>query len=231
VPRTMSGPPPRPPGSGAVGDQRQAPGRPHAPFSRSPAILEIELKDLDALFDRSSPPTYPHTATMVNRNVATFLVDSARERRRRSALEVVVAFQCPPLSSEEEAKAKEQMRRHFAQEAELADLARKVNRVEALGSAQYAVPLVILAGLFAGVLYSWLFSNPVEASPREFAAMLAYLVFITIVWVMLWDPLEKLFFESYMIRQRVRAFRKLAAARVTFVYGTALGGNPASGNR
>jgi len=58
------------------------------------------------------------------------------------------------------------------------------------------------------------------SSAVDYLTALAYLVFITIVWVMLWDPIEKLLFDSYFIRLQSRALHKLAAAKIAFVYGS-----------
>lgn len=176
--------------------------------------LEVRLANLDMLFDRTSPPSYPHTGPMVERSVAKFLLDSAREQRRRREFEVVLALEGSPLPAATEDDTRAQLRRFFANEAELAELDARVNRSDGIGSIQYSIPLVVLALLVAGLFYAQVGS----ASGAGFLEALTYLVFITIVWVMLWDPLELLLFNSYLIRQRVHALRKLSRARITFVY-------------
>lgn len=183
-------------------------------FATSPGKVEVEAKDLDGLFDRTAAPTYPHTGPMLNRTVAKFLVDSVREQRRTPEVEVTVTFRCPPLPAEEEASSRAQMSSFFSNEAELAALDLRVNRTEGLGSLRFAVPLVVVAGLVAGALYV----NLGTSSAVDYLTALAYLVFITVVWVMLWDPIEKLLFDSYFIRLQHRALRKLAAAKVAFSY-------------
>ncbi len=194
-------------------------GEPVVHLVRSPGEIEVQLKDLGALLDRTTPPTYPHTGPMVNKAVAKFLADSVREQRRTSHVEVTVTFQAPPLGAEEEANAQAQMRSFFANEAELAGLDVRVNRTEGLGSLRFATPLVLLAGLVAGLLYVQL--GTIDASDLFLA--LAYLIFITIVWVLLWDPAEKLLFDSYFLRLQYRALHKLAAAKIVFVYRSAPG--------
>ena len=187
-------------------------------MSRSPGKVEVELKDLDSLFDRNAPTTYPHAGPMMNRTIATFLVDSVRQHPPVPKVEVTVALRCAPLPPEEEARTRVAMNRFFANEAELAELDRRVNRAEALGSAWYSIPVVALAGIVAGLLYTLGYSSPLSPRASDYFVVLVYLVFITVVWMMLWDPLEKLLFDSYFIRLRIRALRKLAAAPVTFVY-------------
>jgi len=168
------------------------------------------------LFDRSSPPSYPHTDPMVERSVAKFLLDSAREQRRRREFELVLSLEGPRLSAGAEETARTQVRRFFANEAELAALDERVNRSDGLGAIQYAIPLVLIALLVAGLFYTQV--GP--ATGAGFLEALTYLVFITIVWVMLWDPVELLLFNSYLIRQRLHALRKLSRARITFAYRT-----------
>jgi Na+-transporting NADH:ubiquinone oxidoreductase subunit NqrE len=69
----------------------------------------------------------------------------------------------------------------FANEAEFAALDLRVNRTERLGSLRLAIPLVALAGPVARALYV----NLGTSSAFEYLVALAYLVFITIVRVML----------------------------------------------
>jgi hypothetical protein len=194
-------------------------GEPVAHLARHPGKIEVHLPSLGSLFDRTSPPSYPHTGPMVERSIAKFLLDSAREDRRRSEVAVVFAIDGPPQGAVVEAAARSQVNRFFANEAELAALDLRVSRSEGLGSLQYAIPLVAVALLIAGLFYSQLGS----VSGAGYLDTLSYLVFITVVWVMLWDPLEVLLFDSYFTRRRLRALRKLAAASITFEYATGSG--------
>jgi hypothetical protein len=41
---------------------------------------------------------------------------------------------------------------------------------------------------------------------------------VVVIWMMVWDPLEKLLFDSYFIRLRIRALLKLSGAEVLFAY-------------
>jgi len=203
-----NGPPPSTSAAGSVPSLRQERGR-----------VEVRLPNLDALFDRSTPPSYPHRGPMVERSVARFLQDATREQRRRPDIEVVLALESPPLLTEAEAEARRTIQRFFANEAELAALDFRVNRADGLGSLQFSIPFVLVALLIAGAVYL----QVGVVSGAGFLEALVYLVFITIVWVMLWDPIELLLFDSYLIRRRIRALQKLSRARVTFVYPTSPG--------
>ncbi|MGD0250382.1 MAG: hypothetical protein ABSB97_05800 [Thermoplasmata archaeon] len=175
--------------------------------------VEVELNDLDSLIDRDASPAYPHTQPMLNSTVAKFMIDTAREDRRSSEIEVTITFRESPLRPEEEAGTRAKMSSYFANEAELAVLGQRVNRVEAWGSLRYALPVVIVAGLIAG-----LFANPSTIGLPSYVSTLVYLVVVVVIWVMVWDPIEKLLFDSYLIRLRVRALHKLVAAKIVFAY-------------
>ena len=194
-----------------------ADGEPIVSLASTPGQVGVTIADLDSLFEQDLPPAYPHRGPMLNRSVAKVLVDSTREQRRIPRVELVVSVRTPPDVPEREAATRAQMRSFFANEAELAALDLRVNRTEGLGSLRYALPLVLLAGLAAGALYTNLWT----LGDADYLAALAYLIFITIVWVMLWDPLEKLLFDSYFLRLQIRALQKLEKAQITFRYDPA----------
>lgn len=202
--------------SASVGqDQPTIPGTEGAPYlHQRPGSIEVHLPNLDALLDRTAAPSYPHTGPVVERSVAKFLLDCAREQLRQPEIEVVVALDEAPLAPSAEEDARTYLHRYFANEAELSSLDLRVNRSEGFGSLRYSIPFVVVALLVAGLFYAQLGGT----SGASYLEALTYLVFITIVWVMLWDPLEVLLFDSYLIRRRVRAFQKLARAPVTFSY-------------
>ena len=202
------------PASGSPGLSPPFGSEPSPSLRQKPGTIEVHLPSLNALLDRATPPSHPHTGPMVERSVARFLLDCAREQLGQTEVEVVVTLDEAPLPPSVEADARSQMRRYFANEAELASLDLRVNRSEGFGSLRYSIPFVVVALLVAGLFYAQL-GGTTGASYLE---ALTYLVFITIVWVMLWDPLEVLLFDSYMIRRRLHALQKLARAPVTFTY-------------
>ena len=180
-------------------------GEPLVHFDKSPGRVEIELKALDRLFDRDAPPTFPHAGPMLNKTLAKFMVDTVREDRRSRDVAVTVTFRSSPLRPEEEAGIRAQMSNFFANEAEMAALDRRVNSTEGLSSLRYSIPVVVVAAFFAGLL-----TNPSILGGPDYLTELSYLALIVTIWVMLWDPLEKLVFDSYFIRLRIYALQKLA---------------------
>jgi len=182
-------------------------------FVSSPGIVKVELRDLDSLLDRNATPTYPHRGPMLDNTVARFMVDTVREARRSPDVEVTITLRSSPLLPEEEAGARAHMSHFFANESEVSALGQRVNRTEAWGSLRYALPGVIVAGLIALLL-----TNPSAFSIPVYLAELGYLVVVVVIWVLVWDPVEKVLFDSYFIRLRIRALHKLAAAKVVFAY-------------
>ena len=118
------------------------------------------------------------------------------------------------MAPAEEADVRDRLSRFFETERELAELDRDVNRSEGLASLRYAVPVVLLAVLVIGIFYSQVGALSAEG----YVAALVYLLFVVVVWVMLWDPIEVLLFNSFFLRLKIRALRKLAEANVRFVY-------------
>lgn len=186
---------------------------------QKPGTIEVHLPNLDALLDRTRTPPFPHVGPVVEPSIAKFLIDCVREQLGQREIEVVVHLDQDPLAPNAEAEARAHMRRYFATEAELTSLELRVNRSEGFGSLRYAIPLVLAALLVAGLFYAQLGGT----TGVSYLEALTYLVFITIVWVLMWDPLEMLLFDSYMIRRRLRALNKLAHGPMTFVYRSAPG--------
>lgn len=189
------------------------------PAENSGSIV-VEARSVEALFDDGTEPTYPHTSRLMNPRLALFLEGQARERRRESALEIRVRLNPPSLTPLEEENVSRQIRTYFEEERRLAELELRVNQTEGWGFFRRGLPLILLALLIAGVFYVAL-PNYASASLGAFVTALVYLLFITIVWVMLWDPIEKLLFDAYLLRARIRALRKLGTASVRFAYGPA----------
>ena len=110
------------PASGSPGLSPPLGSEPSPSLRQKPGTIEVHLPSLNALLDRATPPSHPHTGPMVERSVARFLLDCAREQLGQPEVEVVVTLDEAPLPPSVEADARSQMRRYFANEAELASL-------------------------------------------------------------------------------------------------------------
>jgi hypothetical protein len=195
-------------------DSHALPGaEPLLRFARPPNAVEVCVDDPSALFETGPSATYPHSGPVLSKGLSSFLIDSARERRSRARVPVTITFRSPPLGAEKEDSIRARMSSYFTNEIELVELERRVNRSEGWGSLGFAIPFVILAGIGAGLLYA-----SVGSAGTVSFGELAYATFVIIIWVMLWDPIEKLLFDPYFLRLRIHALRKLATAEVTFAY-------------
>ena len=179
--------------------------------------LRVEVPSIDTLFDEETQPRFPHTGKMMDDRLQLFLENLARERRKQKSLEVEVAVRGPSVGAESEGRARDQMHAFFACEKVNADLDLKVNQVEGWGSFRYGIPLIALALVFAGVFY-FIVPATADSALEAFIGAFLYLLFITVVWVMLWDPIEKLLFVAYFLKTRQHALAKLSVAPVRFVY-------------
>ncbi|HYA54285.1 MAG TPA: hypothetical protein VEG42_01620, partial [Thermoplasmata archaeon] len=188
-----------------------------------PGRVEVRLAGPGALFDRDAVPAYPHQGPMVRPSVTAYLVQSMRLQRRSPDVDVVLSYECEPIGVPAESATRAQLASFFSNEAELAALERHVNRAEGIASLSYATPFVLAAGLVAALLY--VYSGGVITT-KDLLGTLVYLIFITIVWVMLWDPIEFLLFDSFFLRQKWKALRKLASANVRFEYPRSTGRRP-----
>jgi len=175
--------------------------------------VEVRVRDLGALFDPEATPGYPHEGPMVNPSIAEFLIDAVREQRHQPKVEVVVLVEKPPSDPEMESRVRAQLGRFFANEAELVGLQIRVNRTEGLESLRYALPLVVLAGLVAVIASSGVLEGELPPGLLSFI----YVVFVVVVWVLIWDPIEMILFDSHLFRLRMRALRKLESATYTVV--------------
>lgn len=182
--------------------------------------MEVEAKSADVLFDDRTEPTYPHTTRLMNPKLALYLEGLARELRGDPRVEIRIRLDSPSLVPGEEERIAKQIRTYFAEEQRLADLDFRVNQREGWGFFRRGFPLILVALLVAGIFYVAQPSVP-SATLGTFVTALVYLVFITIVWVLLWDPIEKLLFDAYLLRSRVRALGNLGSASVRFAYGPA----------
>lgn len=181
-----------------------------------PFTLHVEVNDLDALFDTHRGPAFPHTRRVVDARLAEYLDKLVRERRRIRDVELEVTLREAPGSPSEEDTARRDLQAFFLAERQLAELELRVNQREGWGFLRRTFPLLIAALAVAGLLYVY---EPIGTAGTigDLVTALFYLLFITIVWVLLWDPIEKLLFDAYLLRSHIRALACLQDAKVRFV--------------
>ena len=152
---------------------------------------------------------------MVERQFAGYVENLVREHRAPASIDLEIVLREPSPGPVQEEAARRDLRTFFREERDVGELDVRVNQREGWGFLRRTFPLLIVALALAGVFY---LSGPgFPGGPvGELLTALFYLLFITIVWVLLWDPIEKLLFDAYLLRSHVRALEKLGDASVRF---------------
>ncbi len=182
-----------------------------------PEPLTVEVPSVDALLDRDARKVVPHRGPMLTAGLAEFWESVAREERHRSAVDLRVRVRGPPARAEAEEAVRAAVHDYFATETGLAQRDVRVNRGEGWGALRAALPLLVVASILAGVFYYLVPSLDPRPGVDALSALPA-LLFGVITWVLLWDPIEKLLFDGYLLRRRCVALEKLSRATLLFDY-------------
>lgn len=186
-----------------------------------PALsVRIESADFGSLFDPPTAAVYPHTGPSLAAGLESYLESSVRAKRIAPSVNVEIHLRLAAPDPAQEDLVRQRWRTYFQEEGALAALDLKVNQTEGWGFFRRTFPLLAVALALAGGLV--VFGPDFPSGPLgTFVTTLFYLLFITVVWVLLWDPIEKLLFDAYLLRARQHALAKLAAASIRFSYASA----------
>ena len=183
-----------------------------------PAAIRVEVEGPAALFDSERTASYPHTGRMLNEGIAEFLESSVREHARAPAVSVEVTVHGPPISPEAEESVRRDFHHYYDCEKVLAQLDQRVNRVEGVGSFRHTAWMLLGAGIIALVVYIVVAVLPPQTLLVAFLTAFLYIATITVVWVLFWDPFEKVVFDGYMLRAHTLAVEKLSRSTLRFTY-------------
>ncbi len=187
-------------------------------MSVPPASIRVEVPAPAALFDSERTVSYPHTGRMLDEGIAEFLESSVREHARAPAVNLEVAVQGPPIGPDAEESVRRDFHHYYDCEKVLAQLDQRVNRVEGVGSFRHTVWMLLGAGIIALVVYLVAAVLPPQTLLVTFLTAFLYLATITVVWVLFWDPFEKVVFDGYMLRAHTLAVEKLCRSTIRFTY-------------
>ena len=182
-----------------------------------PDPLSVEVPSVEALLDPDARKVVPHRGPMLAPGLADFWESVAREERFRPGLNLRVRVRGPSARAEAEEGVRAAVHDYFATETGLAERDVRVNRGEGWGALRAALPLLVIASVLAGVFYYLVPSLDPRPGVAALSALPA-LLFAVITWVLLWDPIEKLLFDSYLLRRRCVALEKLSRATLLFDY-------------
>ncbi len=179
--------------------------------------LRIDVPDLDSVLSADGLAPYPHTGSPLRDGIAEYLEREARLRSREPGLEVEIVVARPLPEPANEDRIRTELARYFREERSMAELDLRLNQREGWGFFRRTAPIAVIVLAVAGVLYA--FGPSLHGLDlTSLVAAASYLLAITVVWVLLWDPIEKLLFDAFLLRARVTALEKLAAATIRFQY-------------
>jgi hypothetical protein len=189
-----------------------------------PTKIHVEVPSADALFDDDRAAKYPHTGRMLDGDIAAYVENCAREFPKAPSVEVevIVAGPAPPAGQED--KLRKDFCHYYECEVVLSSLDRRVNRVEGIRSFTTTVWMLVAAGFVALLIY--ILSNYEGFIPTvwvAFVVAIVYLATITVVWVLFWDPFEKIVFTGALLKSRHLALELLSRSAVRFNYANAPG--------
>ncbi len=174
--------------------------------------IVIVLPAPTAIFAEESPG-YPYPGRPLREAAAERLLEEARLRRSAPSLAVEVRAASPPLAPDEEDRLRRDWAGFYRAEAERADLAVRVNRIEGWRSFLLGVAGSLLAAAIVVPIRLWIGPD----------FLLLEFLLVVVIWILMWDSLELLLFDSMFLRMKRAALVKLRDAEVRFRYSSAPG--------
>ena len=170
---------------------------------RGPLCLPVVAREPQDLFEEGA---YPYRGPVLKESVRDHLLLRVREARTAPAVELDFRFEGEP-TREEKARLERDLRAFYEVAAEEAEAEVRVNHIEArrtflvglLGSA-LALAIAIPLRLYLG-----------------FDFYIIEFLCIVVVWILMWDSIEKLLWDSMLLKMRSKATRKLRDAAVRIV--------------
>ncbi len=150
--------------------------------------------------------SFPFRGPTLKPPVAEYLENHVRRARTTPAVDLTFRSADPLPTPQEQAEFLRNYRTFFDVKTHGAELERAVNRSEGLRS------------LYVGIAISAIAAIIVVGLDLNFGlrAYGIYFVLLVLIWVLMWDSIEKLVFDSMFLRMRARALAKLRDARVSF---------------
>lgn len=174
---------------------------------------------MEHLLDAAAVARIPHTGPALAPGLGSYWEALARERRPAASVELEVSVRGPPEARGTEEKVEAAVHDYFATESALAEIDLRVNREEGWAALKESIPLLLVASLVAAVFYYLVPSFDPRPGVEALSALPA-LVFAVVAWVLLWDPIEQLLFDAYLLRLRRNALDKLSRAPIRFRYAS-----------
>ncbi len=166
--------------------------------------LRIDPATIEEIWEEGGG--FPFRGPILRAPLAEYLENQARRVRSAASVDLTIHAGDAPLDAEAQTRFVRNYRSFFEVKFDGVELERAVNRREGLQSLYVGVATSLVA--LALVVF-------VDVG-LGFHTFAIYFVLLVLVWVLMWDSIEKLVFDSMFIRMRARALAKLRDAQVTF---------------
>lgn len=166
--------------------------------------LRIDPATIEEIWEEGGG--FPFRGPILRAPLAEYLENQARRARSAASVGLTIHAGNAPLDAEAQTRFVRNYRSFFEVKFDGVELERAVNRREGLQSLYVGVATSLVA--LALVVF-------VDVG-LGFHTFAIYFVLLVLVWVLMWDSIEKLVFDSMFIRMRARALAKLRDAPVTF---------------
>lgn len=178
--------------------------------------LTVRVPTTEALFSEE-PVAFPFEGRTLREPTSRYLIDASRRGRAARAIRLEVDVAGSALPPEKEEAVRGEIRAYFRVEAGRAEDDIRLNSVEGRRS----LLLSLIGSLIAVAIVL-----PVRVLVGD-PFFLFEFVLVVIIWVLMWDSIEMLVYDSQMLRMRHRALVRLERAEVRFAYRSGPGMTPA----
>ena len=171
------------------------------------SVIKVHLESLSQLFDSLDPS--PFHIKDLDRNAATYIIESARDIPRDKKIGLVLFVDEPAGPSDDGRVVGDAVREHFAREGDYTQ--RRFRRMIKQGWVSLAIGLAVLA---AAVVASAVVTDNV---PGTVGVVLSETLIIG-GWVSMWRPLEIFLYDWWPVLGERRLYERMSRMAVRIEY-------------
>lgn len=184
-----------------------APFVPASFMDAHPYRIDVQVASLDGLYSALDPS--PFRQRDLDPRAVEHIVQWASDAPPKAPLELTIRVAAHADREATEADTQEAVRNFFTYEADLLERQYRRNRIRTVRWLTIGLSIMaVLLALHSGVnrLYPDSLFNDVVGE-----------AFVIAGWVALWVPIERLGFDGWLLKDRLRLYRRLAEMRVAIV--------------
>jgi hypothetical protein len=180
---------------------------PPPPTDAAPALIELQVAELNELFDVMDPSPFGHRD--LDPDALEFILSWAREHPRKAPLALKVHLGRLPGRADEETMLRDAVQGFFRDRAQL--FRRNLRNLFRVGRTSLSIGLAFLAVAVAA-------SDLIAMRSEGGLAEIVREGLVIVGWVALWRPLEIFLYDWWPILAQVRLAERLARMPVTISY-------------